>query len=221
MSSTIWIILGVIAFIIVLIIGLYNNLINLNQKVKNAWAQIDIQLTKRFNLIPNLVEIIKKYTPSNQNNLTFILEAKNKFITTDSIEEKINANNMLTSSLKSIFSLIDSNSELKANQAKLEANQEELKANQEKLSASQEELKANQIVMQYEISDLKAGQAIMQDEIKSIKRGQTVILRSVTQMKKDIIGLKHTVKHLDERVDAVLMDVETIDEKTESLKMVQ
>ena len=91
-------------------------------------------------------------TPSNQNNLTFILEAKNKFITTDSIEEKINANNILTSSLKSIFSLIDSNSELKANQAFIEL-EKELKNTQDKIDYSKQFY--NDLVQIYNTAILK------------------------------------------------------------------
>lgn len=152
MSSTIWIILGVIVFIVVLIIGLYNNLTNLNQKVKNAWAQIDIQLTKRFDLIPNLIETVKKYINPNQNNLALILEAKNKFINTDSVEEKINANNMLTTSLKSIFSLIDPSSELKTNKTFIEL-EKELKNTQDKIDYSKQFY--NDLVQIYNTAILK------------------------------------------------------------------
>lgn len=137
MSSTIWIILGIITFFIVLIIGLYHNLTNLNQKVKNAWTQIDIQLTKQFDLIPDLVEMIKKYTDPNQNDFTSILEAINKFKNTNSIKEKIHVNNILTSSLKSVFSLIGPNSKLKTNQDFIEL-EKELKTIQDNIDYSKQ-----------------------------------------------------------------------------------
>lgn len=111
-----WIILGIVVVIVLVIVGLYNNMVNLRLKVKNAWAQIDTQLKRRFDLIPNLVETVKGYMTHEQETLTKIMEARNKYTTATDISDKSDANNALTNGLKSIFALSEAYPDLKANQ---------------------------------------------------------------------------------------------------------
>jgi LemA protein len=85
-------------------------------RVRNAWAQIDTQLKRRFDLIPNLVETVKGYATHEQSTFEKIVEARNSFTSAQSVSDKSQANNMLTDSLKSIFALAESYPELKANE---------------------------------------------------------------------------------------------------------
>ncbi len=112
----IWIILAIILILIIAIIAIYNNLVHLRMKVKNAWAQIDTQLKRRFDLIPNLVETVKGYMTHEEKTLTDIVEARNNFTKASTIEDKSNANNNLTNTLKSIFALSEAYPDLKANE---------------------------------------------------------------------------------------------------------
>lgn len=111
-----WIILGVIAIIVIAIIGIYNKLVHLRMRVKNAWAQIDTQLKRRFDLIPNLVETVKGYMVHEEKTLKEIVEARNNFASAEDVKGKADANNVLSNSLKSIFALSEAYPDLKANE---------------------------------------------------------------------------------------------------------
>lgn len=130
---TIVIIVGILIFLLIVFIGIYNSLVALKQKVKNAWAQIDTQLKRRFDLIPNLVETVKGYKEHEENTLVKVVEARNKYTTANSIEEKTTANNMLNESLKSIFALAENYPDLKANE-NFKNLQMELSATEDKIA---------------------------------------------------------------------------------------
>lgn len=128
-----WIILIVVVAIVLAIIAIYNNLVQLKMRVENAWAQIDTQLKRRFDLIPNLVETVKGYKGYEQETLTKVIEARNKFAAASDVKDKADANNMLSESLKSIFALAESYPELKANTS-FENLQMELSATEDKIA---------------------------------------------------------------------------------------
>jgi LemA protein len=132
-----FIILGVVLVIIIIIIFIYNNLVSLKMRVKNAWAQIDTQLKRRFDLIPNLVETVKGYAAHEQGTFEKIVEARNNFTKATSVEDKSQANNMLSESLKSIFALAESYPDLKANQ-NFAALQVELSSTEDKVAFSRQ-----------------------------------------------------------------------------------
>ena len=111
----------VLALIAMFVIGMYNNLVTLKMRVKNAWAQIDTQLKRRFDLIPNLVETVKGYAAHEQ----------------DTLEKVIAANNALSQTLKSIFALSESYPDLKANQNFM-ALQTELTGTEDKITYSRQ-----------------------------------------------------------------------------------
>ena len=115
---TIFLVILIIVVILVLsVIGIYNNLVSLRLRVKNAWAQIDTQLKRRFDLIPNLVETVKGYAKHEEGTLTKVIEARNKYTAaTGSVEETAAASNELTNCLKSIFALSEAYPELQANE---------------------------------------------------------------------------------------------------------
>ena len=133
-----WIALIVIVvLLIVWIIGVYNNLVSLKMRVKNAWAQIDTQLKRRFDLIPNLVETVKGYAAHEQGTLEKVIAARNTYASATSVEDKAKANNELTSTLKSIFALGEAYPELKANENFL-ALQTELAGTEDKVAYSRQ-----------------------------------------------------------------------------------
>ena len=113
-----WIILIVIVVILVLfVVGVYNNLISLKLRVENAWSQIDTQLKRRFDLIPNLVETVKGYAKHESETLEKVIEARNKFVSANgSVEETAQAEGMLQGAVKQLFALAESYPELKANE---------------------------------------------------------------------------------------------------------
>ena len=112
-----WIIIVLVIVVILLffVIGLYNNLVTLKMRVKNAWAQIDTQLKRRFDLIPNLVETVKGYAKHEDETLEKVINARNNFTTAKTQEEEIKANNELTSAMQRLFALAESYPDLKAN----------------------------------------------------------------------------------------------------------
>ena len=127
----------VVVLLIVWIIGVYNNLVSLKMRVKNAWAQIDTQLKRRFDLIPNLVETVKGYAAHEQGTLEKVIAARNTYASATSVEDKAKANNELTSTLKSIFALGEAYPELKANENFL-ALQTELAGTEDKVAYSRQ-----------------------------------------------------------------------------------
>lgn len=132
------IILGIVVVLLILgIIFTYNNLVSLKMRVKNAWAQIDTQLKRRFDLIPNLVETVKGYSTHEQETFEKIVAARNNFTNASTISDKSQANNMLNDTLKSIFALAESYPDLKAN-TNFNALQIELSSTEDKIAYSRQ-----------------------------------------------------------------------------------
>ena len=111
-----WIILGIVVILVLTVIGIYNSLVSLRLRVKNAWAQIDTQLKRRFDLIPNLVETVKGYAKHEQDTLEKVIAARNMYTSGASVNDAATASNELSNCLKSIFALSESYPELKANE---------------------------------------------------------------------------------------------------------
>jgi len=108
--------LSFIAIIFLWLVFVYNKLIRLKNQVKEAWADIEVQLKRRHNLIPNLVETVKGYAWHEKEVLTKVTEARSKAIKADSLEEKAKAENFLTQTLKSLFAVAENYPQLKASQ---------------------------------------------------------------------------------------------------------
>ncbi len=106
----------IIAVLVVLVIGIYNSLITLRNKCEEAWSDIDTQLKRRYDLIPNLVETVKGYASHEAKTLDSVVEARSKAMNAQGVQEKEQAENMLTGALKSIFALAENYPDLKANQ---------------------------------------------------------------------------------------------------------
>ncbi len=117
------------------IIAIYNGLIKLKFRVDEAWSDIDVQLKRRYDLIPNLVETVKGYAAHEKETFEKVIQARNMAMQATSTAEKAQAENMLSSTLKSIFALAEAYPDLKANQNFLEL-QRELTDTEDKIQAS-------------------------------------------------------------------------------------
>jgi LemA protein len=119
------IIIGVVVVLGLILVGMYNGLVKLRNAVDGAWAQIDVQLKRRYDLIPNLVETVKGYAAHERETLEAVIAARNVAVNAHGPGEQAAADNMLTGTLKSLFALSEAYPDLKANQNFL-ALQEEL-----------------------------------------------------------------------------------------------
>ena len=111
-----WILLAVVVIAVWFVVSLYNRLIGARNNYKNAFAQIDVQLTRRYDLIPNLVETAKGYMKHERETLEAVIQARNTAIAAPGIEQKVAAENMLTGALRQLFALAESYPNLKANE---------------------------------------------------------------------------------------------------------
>jgi len=115
---------------------IYNGLVSLRNRVDNAWAQIDVQLKRRHDLIPNLVETVKGYAAHEKETLDAVIQARNSAMASQSagnVADTAQAENMLTGALKSLFALSESYPDLKANQNFLQL-QEELTSTEDRIA---------------------------------------------------------------------------------------
>ncbi|HOZ56176.1 MAG: LemA family protein [Parcubacteria group bacterium ADurb.Bin316] len=138
MTTFLWVLLGVIAVIVVAVIGMYNSLIRLKNRVDEAWSDIDVQLKRRYDLIPNLVETVKGYAAHEKETFEKVVNARSAAMAAESkgdAKELAAAENMLSGTLKSLFALSENYPDLKANQNFLEL-QRELTDTEDKIQAS-------------------------------------------------------------------------------------
>ena len=132
-----WVALVIIAVLIILVISMYNSLVRLRQKVKNSWSQIDVQLQRRFDLIPNLVETVKGYMAHENDVLTKVAELRTSWANAGTVAEKANLDNQLSGALKTIMAVSENYPDLKANQNFSEL-QQELQNTENKISFSRQ-----------------------------------------------------------------------------------
>ena len=135
------IIIIIVAAVVILlafyVIGTYNNLVNARNKVNDQFAQIDVQLKRRSDMIPNLVETVKGYAKHEEKTLTEVIEARNKMATASGINEELEASNQVTSALNKLFALSESYPELKANE-NFKSLQVELTGTEDKIAYSRQ-----------------------------------------------------------------------------------
>jgi LemA protein len=138
MSTTLLIVLGIIAVLVIAVIAMYNGIIRMKNRVDEAWSDIDVQLKRRYDLIPNLVETVKGYAAHEKETLEKVVQARNAAMQAQSggdAKKQAEAENILSSTLKSIFALSESYPDLKANQNFLEL-QRELTDTEDKIQAA-------------------------------------------------------------------------------------
>lgn len=133
--ATIYIILGILVVIILWGVFSYNRFVTFINRAKEAWSDIDIQLKRRYDLIPNLVNSVKGYAKHESETFDRVIQARAAAMGAQNILDKGKAENMLTSSLKSIFAVAEAYPELKANQSFL-ALQNELTDTENKIQAA-------------------------------------------------------------------------------------
>jgi len=116
MSTSSWIILGVIVVLVLFVIMTYNGLVTLRQRVNQSFSDIDVQLKQRHDLIPNLVETVKGYAAHERGTLEAVVQARNAAVTAQGPAQQAAAENALTGALRQIFALQEAYPNLKANE---------------------------------------------------------------------------------------------------------
>jgi LemA protein len=135
MSTTGWIVLGVIVVIVLWVVTVYNGLVAMRQRVGQAFADIDVQLKQRHDLIPNLVETVKGYAAHERGTLEAVTQARNAAVAAQGPAQQAAAENMLSGALRQLFALSEAYPDLKAN-ANFQQLQAELTDIENKLAAS-------------------------------------------------------------------------------------
>jgi LemA protein len=120
-----WVVAGLIVLFILFLVVTYNRLVQLRNRIEAAWSQIDVQLKRRYDLIPNLVETVKGYAAHERETLEAVIKARQQAVTAQGVENQAQAENMLTQALRQLFAVAEAYPDLKANQNFL-ALQEEL-----------------------------------------------------------------------------------------------
>jgi len=139
----IWtIVIIILALLVLWIIASYNSLVKLRNRAKEAWADIEVQLKRRHNLIPNLVETVKGYAAHEREVLEKVTEARTKAMGAQTMQEKREAENFLSQTLKSLFAVAENYPDLKASQNFLEL-QRELRDTEDKIQAARRFYNAN------------------------------------------------------------------------------
>ena len=142
-----WIAIGVVAVIVLWLVFAYNSFIRLRNQVENAWAQIDVQLKRRTDLIPNLMETVKGYMKHERETLNEVTKARTAMMNAGGdVKKSAEAENMLSGALKSLFAVSEAYPDLKANQNFMQL-QEELAGTENKVAATRQYY--NDTVMQY------------------------------------------------------------------------
>ena len=146
MSVGLIVVIVIVVLLVIYIISMYNKFVSLRNRVDNAWAQIDVQLQRRADLIPNLVETVKGYAKHESETLEAVTNARSAVSNAGTPAEAMQANNVLTSTLKSLFAVAESYPDLKANTNFIEL-QNELSQTEDKISYMRQSF--NDVVMKY------------------------------------------------------------------------
>lgn len=119
------VIIGALAvFVGLFLIVMFNSLVQLRQRVNNAWSQVDVQMKRRYDLIPNLVETVKGYAQHEKSTLENVTQARNMAMAAGNLKDQAQAENMLNSALKSLFAVAEAYPDLKANTSFLQLQSE-------------------------------------------------------------------------------------------------
>ena len=137
MSFHIWIIIGVVVLLLLIAIMYFNRFVRAANRIDNAWAQIDVQLKRRTDLIPNLVETVKGYAKHEREVLENVTKARSAIMSATTPQGKMDANNMLTGALKSLFAVSEAYPQLRANENFLQL-QDELSHTENKIAFSRQ-----------------------------------------------------------------------------------
>jgi LemA protein len=128
-----WVVLGIIAVVVIALILMYNRLVRLRNRIDEAWSQIDVQLKRRHDLIPNLVETVKGYAAHERQTFEEVTRARQQAVAAQGVEQQAEAENILTQALRQLFAVAEAYPELKANENFL-ALQEELTSTESRIA---------------------------------------------------------------------------------------
>ncbi|MBN1943581.1 MAG: LemA family protein [Phycisphaerae bacterium] len=148
----VYVVIGVVVLILLSIIAIYNGLVQKRIRCDEAWAQIDVQLKRRYDLIPNLVETVKGYAAHERETLESVIQARNAAINAKGVPAQAEAENMLTGALNKLFALSEAYPNLKANENFAQL-QEELTSTENKIAFSRQHY--NDSVAVYNIATQK------------------------------------------------------------------
>jgi len=140
------VLLVIIVALVLIIVGLYNALVRLKKRCDNGWAQIDVQLKRRYDLIPNLVETAKGYLKHEREVLENVTKARQQAIDASGVKDQAKAENLLTGTLRSLFAVVENYPDLKASQNLL-AMREDLVSTENRISFARQHY--NDCVMDY------------------------------------------------------------------------
>jgi LemA protein len=135
MSTTGWVVLGIVVVFVIWAISIYNRLVAMRQRTNQAFADIDVQLKQRHDLIPNLIETVKGYAAHERGTLDAVVQARNAAIAAPGVEQRVAAENVLSGALRQLFALSENYPNLKAN-ANFQQLQTDLSDIENKLAAS-------------------------------------------------------------------------------------
>ena len=140
---------GIGLLVVFALIAMYNGLVGKRVETQNAWSQIDVQLKRRYDLIPNLVETVKGYASHEKDTLERVVQARNMAMNAKGVAEQAQAENVLSGTLKSLFAVAEAYPDLKANQNFMGL-QEELKSTENRIGFARQHY--NDVVSQYNAS---------------------------------------------------------------------
>jgi LemA protein len=140
------VVLGIVVIFLFWIVYLYNRMVTLRNRINNAWSQIDVQIRRRYDLIPNLVETVKGYAAHEKEVLEKVAELRSRAMGATNPKDAADANNMLSSTLKTLFAVAENYPQLKANENFMRL-QEELSATENKIAFARQFY--NDVVMDY------------------------------------------------------------------------
>ncbi len=110
------VIIAIVVLIILYVIGVYNGLVSLRNKVKDQYSQIDVELKRRFDLVPNLIETVKGYTKHEKETLEGVVKARNSYVSAGNMADQLKADGELTNAISKLFALSEAYPDLKANE---------------------------------------------------------------------------------------------------------
>lgn len=135
--NTLWILVGVVVLVTLYLWSLYNGLVSLKTQIEEAWSEIDVQLKRRADLIPNLVDAVKGYAKHEKSVFTDVTKARTAMMSAKTPDKMAEADNMLTGALKSLFAIAEAYPQLKANENFIQL-QKELSDTEDKVAYSRQ-----------------------------------------------------------------------------------
>ena len=136
-SALVWIVIAIVVVLVLGLIAIYNGLVQKRIRCQEAWSQIDVQLKRRYDLIPNIVETVKGYAAHEKDTLERVIQARNQAIAAQGVGQQAEAENMLTGALRQLFALSESYPNLKANENFAQL-QEELTSTENRIAFSRQ-----------------------------------------------------------------------------------